>query len=86
MTTNVNISTNYVHPGKVLRARSVDPKSGAVYGEQSATQRDVEERGVDQGNGVKSLKFDTMYVHDGSRLIVEEAEPEAVPVVDTPAG
>lgn len=73
MTTSVYISTTYIHSGKKLRVRSVDPKDESkVWSEESATQNDVEEKGADIGNGVKSLKFEVMHVHDGSKLVVEE--------------
>jgi hypothetical protein len=65
MTTNVNISTNYVHPGKKLRVQVVDPKTGDVYRDLSATQEKVEEHGG-------KYEFETVYVHDGSKLVVTE--------------
>lgn len=75
MTTSVYISTTYVHPGKKLRIRAVSPKDETqIWSEQFATQQDVEEKGVDIGNGVKSVKFEIMHVHDSAKLIVEEVE------------
>lgn len=74
MTTNVTISTNYIHPGKKLRVTRVNPANGQVYGEQVATQADIEAKGVPNGDGVKRLVLQTEYVHDGQRLVVEEAD------------
>lgn len=74
MTTNVTISTNYIHPGKKLRITRVNPANGTVYGEQVATQADIEEKGVPNEHGGKTLTLQTEYVHDGQRLVVEEAD------------
>lgn len=67
MTTNVKISTDYVHPGKKLRVQVVNPKTNEVYRDLSATPEKVAEHGG-------KYEFETVYVHDGSKLIVEEAE------------
>ena len=67
MTTNVKISTDHVHPGKKLRVQSVDPKTGTVYRDLTVTPEKVAEHGG-------SYQCETLYVHDGSKLIVEEVE------------
>lgn len=67
MTTNVKISTNYVHPGKKLRVQSVNPTSGEVYRDLTVSPEKVAEHG---GN----YECEVLYVHDGSKLIVEEVE------------
>lgn len=68
MTTNVKISTDYVHPGKVLRIRSVDPKNEAtVYRDLTVSPQKL----VDHGG---SYTCEFLYVHDGSKLIVEECD------------
>lgn len=67
MTTNVKISTNYVHPGKKLRIQSVNPTSGALYRELTVTPEKIVEHG---GN----YECEVLYAHDGSKLIVEEVE------------
>jgi hypothetical protein len=67
MTTNVRISTNYVHPGKKLRVQAVDPKSGALYRELTIDQKKVDEHGG-------TYTSEELHVHDGSKLIIEEVE------------
>jgi len=67
MTTNVKISTDYIHPGKKLSVKVVDPNSGALYRHLTADQAKLDEHGG-------KYEFETCYVHDGSKLIVEEVE------------
>jgi hypothetical protein len=67
MTTNVKISTDYVHPGKKLRVQSVNPQTGELYRELTVTPEKVSEHGG-------SYECEVQYVHDGSKLIVEEVE------------
>lgn len=67
MTTSVKISTTYVHPGKKLRVQVVNPTTNEVYRDLSATQEKVTEHGG-------TYEFEQLHVHDGAKLLVEEAE------------
>lgn len=67
MTTNVKITTDYIHPGKKLRVRSVNPETGDLYRELTVDQAKLDEHGG-------KYECETLYVHDGSKLIVEEVE------------
>lgn len=67
MTTNVRISTNYVHPGKKLRVQAVNPKSGELYRELTVDQKKVDDHGG-------TYECEVLHVHDGSKLIIEEVE------------
>lgn len=86
MTTNVTISTNHVMSPRKLRVRSVDPKDETkVWREILITPEDVRDRGIPtgvppQGAGprvpadVPVVTLETLYVHDGSKLIIEEVD------------
>lgn len=68
MTTSVYISTTYVHQGKKLRVRAVNPK------DESSVQRDLTctpEKVAEHGG---KYEFEVLHVHDGTKLIVEEVE------------
>ncbi len=67
MTTNVKISTDYIHPGKKLTVKVVDPTSGELYRHLTADQKKLDEHGG-------KYEFETVYVHDGAKLVVEESE------------
>jgi hypothetical protein len=71
MTTNVTISTNYVHPGKKLRVQSINPTTGDVYRDLSVTPEKVAEHGG-------TYTCETLYIHDAAKLVVEEVEGDAV--------
>jgi hypothetical protein len=67
MTTNVKITTDYIHPGKKLSVKSVNPVDGTLYRQLTVDQTKLDEHGG-------KYECETMYVHDGSKLIVEEIE------------
>ncbi len=72
MTTNVTISTNHVSSPKKLRVRAVDPKDETkIYREIIVDDAHV--KGA-RDNCSQAVTLETLYVHDGSKLIVEEIE------------
>lgn len=74
MTTNVTISTNHVMSPRKLRVRSVDPKNEAtVYREIIVSAEDVK-LGAPNVHGHPFVTLETLYVHDGSKIIIEEVE------------
>lgn len=68
MTTNVNISSDFIHTGKKLRVRAVDPK------DETKVYRELVFEHTPEMNSKNPCRCDTLYVHDGSKIIIEEVD------------